>query len=74
MKIEVFIIPGCCDGLCTAQMVANVVQEMALAVEVETIPVATPEDARRVGFLGSPSVRVDGMDVDPQAPTQVGLT
>jgi len=74
MKIEVFIIPGCGDGLCTAQMVANVVQEMALAVEVETIPVATPEDATRIGFLGSPSVRVDGMDVDPQAPTQVGLT
>jgi hypothetical protein len=30
-------------------------------------PVDTPEDAERERFLGSPTVRVDGRDVDPGA-------
>jgi len=30
-------------------------------------PVNTPEDAERERFLGSPTVRVDGRDVDPGA-------
>ena len=74
MRVEVFIIPDCGDGIRTARMVADVVRDLALPVEVETIPVATPGDAARLGFLGSPSVRVDGMDIDPHPPNGVGLT
>jgi hypothetical protein len=34
---------------------------------VEVIDVVTPEQAQRRRFLGSPTVRVDGRDVDPTA-------
>lgn len=35
--------------------------------------VETPEQAERVGFLGSPSVRVDGVDVFAEPGSRVGL-
>lgn len=36
--------------------------------------VETPEEADRVGFLGSPSIRVDGVDVLAEPGARVGLT
>lgn len=36
--------------------------------------VETPEQADRFGFLGSPSIQVDGVDVFAEPGSQVGLT
>ncbi len=36
--------------------------------------VETPAEADRVGFLGSPSIQVDGVDVFARPGSQVGLT
>ena len=35
--------------------------------------VETPEEAERVGFLGSPSIQVDGVDVFAEPGSRVGL-
>ena len=73
MKIEILMSPGCGNGAKTQALVAEVLREHAPEAKAETILVTTLEDAERLGFLGSPSVRVDGKDVDPQAPANVGL-
>jgi len=75
MKIEILMSPGCGNGAKTQALVADVVRETApgVEVEVETTLVVTLEDAERLGFLGSPSVRLNGQDIDPQAPGGVGL-
>lgn len=73
MKVEILMSPGCGNGARTQALVADVLRERAPGIEVETILVATPEEAERLGFLGSPSVRVNGQDVDPQAPVDAGL-
>lgn len=36
--------------------------------------VETPEEADRVGFFGSPSIQVDGVDLFADEDSQVGLT
>lgn len=36
--------------------------------------VDTPEEAERTGFLGSPSILVDGVDAFAEPDAQVGLT
>ncbi len=36
--------------------------------------VETPEEAERVGFLGSPSIQVDGVDMFAEPGSRVGLT
>ena len=72
MKIEILVTPGCQRGQRTAALVAEVAQALAAQAEVETIVVSTPEEADRLGFLGSPTVRVDGVDLEPEPPTHVG--
>ncbi len=73
MKIQILMSPSCSHGQQTAELVADVVRECAAGAEVETILVGTQEDAERLGFPGSPTVRVNGLDIDPQATGGVGL-
>lgn len=65
--------PGCNHGRLTVDLLSQVVRELGPPDAVETIQVATLEDAERLGFPGSPTVLVDGVDIEPQAPTRVGL-
>lgn len=65
--------PGCGHAAAALALVEGVVRETAPGAEVVTVMVGTLEDAERLGFLGSPSIRVDGLDVDPQVPGDVGL-
>jgi hypothetical protein len=73
MKIQVLMSPGCGHGGRALELVADVVGQSAPGVEIETITIATLEDAARWSFPGSPTVRVEGVDIDPEAPTDVGL-
>ncbi len=74
MKIQILLSPGCGHGARTAELVAEVVREKGLPeAAVETVLVATQEDAERLAFPGSPTVRVGGIDIDPEASRSVGL-
>ena len=46
---------------------AAVARPPALTADVNLVRVASEEDARRRRFLGSPTVRVGGRDVEPEA-------
>lgn len=55
---------------CPNRGMAQVVVERAIArsgvpVQLEVVEVKTEAQARKRRFLGSPSVRVDGLDVEP---------
>ena len=65
--------PGCGHGEQTSRLVAGLVQELAPRATVEIVLVATPEDADEHGFPGSPTVRVNGEDIEQPPPTNVGL-
>jgi len=73
MKIEILMSPGCGHGARARELVADVVRQLAPGAEVETVTVATMADATRWSFPGSPTIRVDGLDIDPRAQTGVGL-
>ena len=65
MRIDVFHFEGCPNHRPTVELVRAVVRELGLAVEVNEIEVGGLEDAVRLGFFGSPTVQVDGEDIDP---------
>jgi hypothetical protein len=46
--------------------------ELGIETPVDKIEVLTDEDAQRLGFPGSPTIRVDGVDVDPSGAAQMG--
>jgi hypothetical protein len=73
VKIQVLMSPGCGHGARALELVTDVVRQWAPGAAVETVTVETMEDAARWSFPGSPTIRVDGEDVDPDAPAGVGL-
>ena len=60
----------------TVRLVESVARDMGIAITLERLLVNTPEQAEALAFLGSPTVQVDGHDIEPEARsrTDFGLT
>ncbi len=67
MKIEVLYIGGCCTHRSVVMMAQEVVKELDLDADIEEVQVRSAAAAQRLRFLGSPSVRVDRVDIEPSA-------
>jgi len=65
MKIEVLYSPECPHYVAALQLVHEILAETGITAQVELMRVETEEEARRLEFIGSPTVRVDGVDVEP---------
>ena len=66
-RVEILYFDGCPNHEPTRALVDQVAAELGLQAEIELVEVADPDSATRLRFLGSPSVRVDGRDVEPGA-------
>ena len=67
MNIQVFYFEGCPNHGPTVALVREVVANLDLNAHVEEIQVTTQADAERLRFLGSPTVQVNGIDIEPSA-------
>ena len=67
MKVELLYFEGCPSYEALLPELRDLIASEGIAAEVELQRVETIEDAERERFLGSPTVRVDGADVDPGA-------
>jgi hypothetical protein len=63
--IELLYWEGCPSYPEAQQLLDEVLAERQLEAKVELRQVATDEEATELGFPGSPTIRVDGRDVDP---------
>ena len=52
----------------------EVMAEEGIPREVEVVEVETEEQAHELRFVGSPTIRVDGQDIDPPGDPRYGLT
>ncbi len=71
--MQVLMSPGCGHGARAVDLVKELVRQGAPGAAIETISIATLEDAARWSFPGSPTIRVDGDDIESEPPTGVGL-
>jgi hypothetical protein len=69
MKIEVLYFDGCPNHKPAIELVHQVLQEVGVPAEVAEVNVPDAATAESQRFLGSPSIRVDGLDVEPAART-----
>lgn len=67
MKIEVLYFEDCPNHLPTLERIHKVLQEEGCRAEVSEILVPDAETACEARFLGSPTVRIDGIDIEPSA-------
>lgn len=72
MHTQLLSLEGCPNGQGTLAQLHNILSKEGLADPTQLTEVKTQEDAERLSFAGSPTVRVNGRDVDPQPPCGPG--
>ncbi len=65
MIVEVLYFEGCPNHAPVKELVRRTLEREKIQAEVQTIEVADEKTANSLRFLGSPSVRVDGVDIEP---------
>jgi hypothetical protein len=66
-QVAVLYFPSCANYARTRRLVESTAADLGIDVRIELIEVKDEEDAVAQRFLGSPTVRVDGHDVEPAA-------
>jgi hypothetical protein len=67
MKVEVLYFHGCPTYGTATKTLRAVLAEEGLEAEVQLVAVNSDEEAERLRFPGSPTIRVDGEDLFPVA-------
>lgn len=65
MRIELLYFHGCPKYAAAEENLRRVLREEGIEAEVELVAVDTDEEARRLRFPGSPTIRIDGRDPFP---------
>ena len=64
MRVEVLVVEGCPNAEPAVQLVRDAAAEAGIDPEIAIVCINDLEAARTLRFLGSPSIRVDGADVE----------
>ena len=72
MRIEFLYWEGCPSHEEALRRLTKVLQEEGVERPVEVIRVETDEDAQRLRFPGSPTIRFDGVDIQPEGAAHMG--
>jgi hypothetical protein len=73
MKVEVLYFKGCPNYESAVAQVRKAVSEEHVSAVVEEVEVRDAAMAQEIGFLGSPTIRVNGLDIEEGARTAVGF-
>lgn len=74
MTIEILSIPDCPNHQPTVERVKALLAAGAIFADVREVLVSNESDAKALRFIGSPSVRVNGKDIEPLAFARTGLS
>jgi hypothetical protein len=66
-RVEILYFNGCPNHEPARALVERLASQLRLEPEIRLVEVADPDAAVELCFLGSPTVRVDGRDVEPGA-------
>lgn len=64
MKIRFLYFEGCPNAEPTLKLLKEVLAAEAPDSELETVDIASDEEAIRCAFLGSPSIQINGLDIE----------
>jgi hypothetical protein len=65
--VEVLVTPGCPHRDAAVALARRVCEQQGGKAEVRVVEVPTQQAAEQVRFLGSPTIRVNGRDIEPGA-------
>ena len=65
--IEALFAPNCGSRDATLLMINTVSLKQTIKIEIKETTISTTPEANSVKFLGSPSIRINGKDIEPGA-------
>ena len=65
MIVEILYTRACPHHAPTVDLVRRLVRDLGFDAEIREVEVRGADDAQRLRFFGSPSVRVNGHDIEP---------
>ena len=73
MKVDVLVFEGCPHADTALSLVKKVIGRLEPEASVRRVEIDTPEKAAEIGFLGSPSVRINGDDIEKRRTSKGAL-
>lgn len=73
MRIELLYVPGCRNYEPAMECLRKVLASQSVRDEIATRSVSTQAEAKALGFPGSPTIRINGEDVEPNQAGVPGL-
>lgn len=65
MRIEILYVPGCPNYEPVVERLQAVLESQSLQAEIRSVPISSEDQAKALLFPGSPTVRINGKDVEP---------
>jgi hypothetical protein len=63
MRVELLYSDADSNYMTARQRLVEVLTEDAFETPIQMVAVNSPEDAELLGFIGSPTIRIDGVDI-----------
>jgi hypothetical protein len=73
MRIEVLYVLGCPNFQPALERITKVLASEALRADIEKVPVNSDAEAKALNFPGSPTIRINGNDVESDKATAPAL-
>ncbi len=67
IKVELLYFDGCPTYQTALKDIEDITKQDEIDAEITLVKVKSEEDAKRLQFLGSPTVRVNGVDLEPSS-------
>ncbi len=64
MKVDVLYSEGCQNYETALRLIRRIASDLGLKATIQAVQVNDLAEAQRLRFLGSPSVQIDGIDID----------
>ena len=76
MKVELLYFEGCPNHIEAGKLLQQALVEEGITDPITPVLVDTPEKAQETAFLGSPTIHINGRDIEPAAAdkTEYGLS
>lgn len=65
--IEALFAPGCGSRDATLLMINKLINEQGVKTDLIETTIGSISEAKSTKFLGSPSIRINGKDIEPEA-------
>ncbi|MER6516545.1 hypothetical protein ABT246_06690 [Streptomyces sp. NPDC001553] len=73
MRIQILVVPDCPHHKYAAERLRRVLEDIGSSTTIATRIITDQAEAERIGFIGSPTILIDGRDPFPEPGRPAGL-